>query len=331
MNMYRSVLGPATVAILSLSTLAQSTSTSQKRGLCHVTENGKAADDNMWTSGPSNPSWYYNYGKEPSAAYADDTSMQFVPMLWGASLSNTGTPFYDSVKSQLDAGANISHVLGFNEPDGTQASGGSDLDVRLAATRWKAEMEPLRELGIQLGAPAVTGGQSGWDWLDGFFAACHGGCHVDFIPVHWYGSFEGMMSHVGQVTSKWPNLTVWVTEYGYPNQKLDTTQSFYNMSAQAFDRWANITHYSYFGAFRSSVSNVGPNAAMLTQDGKLTSIGSWYMGGVATNNIPKSAAAASSLRLPPWIATLMGSLVNTWSWTTSLALFFVLATTLFML
>jgi hypothetical protein len=51
----------------------------------------------------------------------------------------------------------------------------------------------------------------------------------------------------------------------------------------------NVTRYSYFGAFRSSVSNVGPNAAMLDQNGKLTDIGSWYMGGVATNNVPKGS------------------------------------------
>jgi hypothetical protein len=68
--------------------------------------------------------------------------------------------------------------------------------------------------------------------------------------------------------------------------------------AQTLTRSSNITHYSYFGAFRSSVSNVGPNAAMLTQDGKLTDIGSWYMGGVETKNIPKSAA--SSIALYPW-------------------------------
>jgi hypothetical protein len=53
---------------------------------------------------------------------------------------------------------------------------------------------------------------------------------------------------------------------------------------------SNLTHYSYFGAFRSDVSNVGANAAMLDQKGQLTDIGSWYMGGVATNNIPKSGA-----------------------------------------
>jgi hypothetical protein len=56
----------------------------------------------------------------------------------------------------------------------------------------------------------------------------------------------------------------------------------------------NVTHYSYFGAFRSSVSNVGPNAAMLDQNGKLTDIGSWYMGGVATHNIPKGPGGSKT-------------------------------------
>lgn len=55
---------------------------------------------------------------------------------------------------------------------------------------------------------------------------------------------------------------------------------------------SNVTHYSYFGAFRSDVSNVGANAAMLTQDGKLTDIGSWYMGGAETNNVPKASGAS---------------------------------------
>jgi hypothetical protein len=32
-------------------------------------------------------------------------------------------------------------------------------------------------------------------------------------------------------------LTVWVTEYGYPNQPLEATQTFYNQSAQSFDSW----------------------------------------------------------------------------------------------
>jgi hypothetical protein len=35
---------------------------------------------------------------------------------------------------------------------------------------------------------------------------------------------------------------------------------------------------------------------MLDQDGKLTDIGSWYMGGVATHNVPKGGSGNNSPR-----------------------------------
>jgi hypothetical protein len=34
---------------------------------------------------------------------------------------------------------------------------------------------------------------------------------------------------------------------------------------------------------------------MLDQNGRLTDIGSWYMGGVATNNVPKESGAARTV------------------------------------
>lgn len=51
-----------------------------------------------------------------------------------------------------------------------------------------------------------------------------------------------------------------------------------------------VAKYAYFGAFRSDVSNVGPDAAMLTQKGELTDIGAWYLGEAATGNVPKGSA-----------------------------------------
>jgi len=84
---------------------------------------------------------------------------------------------------------------------------------------------------------------------------------------------------------------MWITEYAYPNQTLSDTQDFFNQSTEYFDRLSYVERYSYFGAFRSPVSNVGPNVAMLTQNGQLTDIGSWYLGGAATNNIPGSSFA----------------------------------------
>lgn len=49
-----------------------------------------------------------------------------------------------------------------------------------------------------------------------------------------------------------------------------------------------MSRYSYFGAFRSDVSNIGPYAAMLNTVGELTDIGAWYLGLHATGIGPKS-------------------------------------------
>lgn len=60
------------------------------------------------------------------------------------------------------------------------------------------------------------------------------------------------------------------------------------------DRLDYVGRYSYFGAFRSSVANVGPNAAFLNKDGQLTDIGSWYTGLAATGVKPDSVGAILS-------------------------------------
>jgi hypothetical protein len=52
------------------------------------------------------------------------------------------------------------------------------------------------------------------------------------------------------------------------------------------DRLPDVERYSYFGSFRSDISNVGVNAAMLTEKGSLTDIGAWYIGKSAQGNIP---------------------------------------------
>jgi hypothetical protein len=205
--------------------------------LCYVPSDDHPGDDSIWTTTPgSDLTWYYNYKAEPSSSFENDKNLHFVPMLWGASESDTGTPFLDSVRSQIENGANISYVLGFNEPDGPYSTGGSNLAADLAARTWIAQIEPLKEMGIKLGAPAVTGSPDGFVWLENFFTACDGGCTPDFIPAHFYGNFEGMASHIGQVMGTYPNMTVWVTEWGFPNQNLEDTQAFYNTSTEWFDR-----------------------------------------------------------------------------------------------
>jgi len=298
-------------ATLLPSALAQATfQRSSKRGLVFVPSAKYPQDNQVWVENGSDLTWYYNYGATPSATYNDrsQSEFEFVPMLWGAPTSTSDTAFLTGIQTLIKQGTNISHVLTFNEPDGTTSTGGSNVDPTVAATTWIREIEPLRKLGVKTGAPAVTGSQGGFTWLSEFFSACASqgtNCTADFIPIHWYGNFEGLASHIGQVVGTYPNTSIWVTEYALNDASLSDTQSFFNSSAEYFDRLDYVKRYSYFGSFRSSVSNVGPNAAMLDQNGRLTDIGSWYLGGAATNNIPSASEAGKHAVNSLWAATVL--------------------------
>ena len=208
----------------------QNAPSSSKRGLVYVPNAEHMSDDSIWISESSDLTWYYNYESKPSPAFSN-SKLQFVPMLWGAS-----TTFLADVTSQIENGANITHVLAMNEPDGGGTTGGSAIPAETAAETWQREIEPLKKMGVKLGAPAVTGAPSGKVWLQNFFNACNGKCNADFIPVHWYGNFEGLASHVGEVRAAYLNLTMWVTEYANNNVDLEESQVFYNQSSQFFDR-----------------------------------------------------------------------------------------------
>ena len=91
------------------------------------------------------------------------------------------------------------------------------------------------------------------------------------------------------------NLPIWVTEFALANQPLEATQAYFGTVIDYLERTAIVERYSYFGAFRSTVSNVGPNAAMLDAHGNLTDIGSWYLGGGRTGNVPTAGAAVGSV------------------------------------
>lgn len=224
------------LAFLAGLTFTSAQTSSPKRGLVYVPSEKYPLDDHFWTSPTSDLTWYYNYGSKPSAAFDNSTKLEFVPMLWGAPSSTSDNTFLNDVTGLIKGGTNISYVLTFNEPDGGD-NGGSKVDPTVAAQTWMREVEPLKKMGVKLGAPAVTGAPSGFTWLQKFFTACAGNCSADFIPVHWYGNFEGLASHVGQVNATYKNMTMWVTEYADSNDpNLSSTQNFYNQSSQFFDR-----------------------------------------------------------------------------------------------
>jgi hypothetical protein len=125
--------------------------------------------------------------------------------------------------------------MGFNEPDNSFANGGSNVPPDAAAKYWIKQLEPLRKLGVSLGAPAVTGAPSGFTWLANFTAACNGSCTFDFIPIHWYGSFDGMASHIAGVLDVYPGKKIWVTEFALDFSSLAATQDFFQTSVKYLD------------------------------------------------------------------------------------------------
>jgi hypothetical protein len=111
-----------------------------------------------------------------------------------------------------------------------------NVPVDLAVDTWIRHIEPLKTLGFELGAPAVTGAATGFNWLQNFFLAWRGRCSVDFIPVHLYDNFEELTSHIGLVRQAYPNTTIWIIEHAYNDVSLSESQKFYNSSSEYFDR-----------------------------------------------------------------------------------------------
>lgn len=177
---------------------------STKRGLVYIPSSEHPSDAQIWVENGTDLTWYYNYDYTPSDAYSNrsQANFEFVPMLWGSSNSSG---FATGVESLIkNERRNISHVLTFNEPDGLSSTGGSDITPETAANIWINDIAPLSKLNVKLGAPAVTGSESGFIWLSEFFGNCSAqktNCTIDFIPIHWYGDFQGLASHIGQVVA----------------------------------------------------------------------------------------------------------------------------------
>jgi hypothetical protein len=207
-------------------------SRSGKRGLVYIPNKNYPGDDSIWTSSGSDLTWYYTYAAYPIDTYTK-AGWEFVPMLWGAP-STPGT-FATTVKGFKNQGVNISSILGFNEPDGPTSTGGTNIKASTAATLWIQEIEPLKDLGLRLGAPATQGNGAGIAWLTDFMNSCNGKCTIDFLPVHYYGDFQGFASYLGQVYATFGQKPIWVTEFGLPNAPLASSQSFLNQSMAFLD------------------------------------------------------------------------------------------------
>ncbi|MCJ1310104.1 hypothetical protein MMC25_003765 [Agyrium rufum] len=203
--------------------------------------------------------WAYNWA---STSGGLDTSLNFVPQLWGSSIGSWSSQAATAVKSGADS------LLAFNEPDQPTKYGGSQIDPQTAASLYKTNMAPFSGQA-QLGAPAVSNGNQttptlmGVQWLKQFFDSCSGSsCPIDFIPFHWYGWNGGTAQQ--QATAFQDYVTAfasevgamsgvnkfWITEFAaQPDTDAQLNADFMDIVLPWLDSQASmIDRYSYFMA-----------------------------------------------------------------------------------
>jgi len=280
------------LGFLALSLIATSRADDSKRGFAFIGDT-HAPDNRLLSSAESPLSWYYNWGPYPNGDLIPADAAEFVPMIHG--IDATENDRTEQVISNLPSSS--THLLSFNEPDGTTDSGGSGIEPSDAARAYIDYVVPFSKGSKggrtwKISHPSTTGSPNGLEWLRSFNESCYeidpeNGCPTDFVSVHWYGAFDGLAGWLGTLNefyninvTRGQNVTLWVTELGLPQQDADATVAMMNQTLPYLDNLDYVERYAWFGAFRPEDANswTGDGVALFDDDGGLTELGSLYLG-----------------------------------------------------
>lgn len=230
--------------------------------------------------------WYYNWGASAKAttnpARIDSSyNQEFVPEKWGAG----GT--WDEVYGVC----NVSHLIGYNEPDHTEQS---NVSVATAIEEWPR----LMKTGLRLGSPATTSN----DWLFEFMKeAKKRNYRVDFVVVHaywgglsgkeWYDKLKEIHETTGRPLwiKEWNNGANWTSE-GWPSG----TEAQQQKQLRDLKEILTVMDTTTF-IERYSIYNWVEDKRAIILDGKLTPAGEYY----AENN-PGYFYDSSKEVIPTW-------------------------------
>ncbi|KAI8932768.1 hypothetical protein NX059_010258 [Plenodomus lindquistii] len=301
-NRYTSIL-----ALIASTAFAQES----KRGFAYIGDTH--ASDNRLLSSNSPLTWYYNWSPYPNTNLIPADSVEFVPMIHG--IDATQDSRTEGVIRGLPSSS--THILSFNEPDGTADSGGSSISPEEAARAYIDFVVPFRTgksggRNWKISHPSTTGSPNGLEWLRSFNESCYeidseNGCPADFVSAHWYGGFPGLAGWLGTLdefyntnSTRDEPLKIWVTELGLPQEDADATVAMMNQTLPYLDNLTSVERYAWFGAFRGSDANewTGDGVALFDNDGGLTELGALYMGeGYEEGQKGEGESAASDLRV----------------------------------
>ncbi|KAI4247511.1 MAG: hypothetical protein L6R40_001459 [Gallowayella cf. fulva] len=216
----------------------------------------------------SNVGWLYNWDSAPGGTI--DSSKEFVPMLWNTSQVYHVPHWAERAEAAIAAGTK--HLLAFNEPDLTDQA---NMDVSQSVAGWMEYMEPFHTKhngDVKLGSPSVCNGPEanmGLSYLKSFLDSC-GGCHVDFLAIHWYGvatdaGIDHLKEHIAKAQAIADGRAIWLTEFK-PDGSDEQQAAFLDKMLPWLDdkSKSGVDRYAYY-----KVDN-------LVNGGSLTKAGSAY-------------------------------------------------------
>jgi len=261
---FAATFGAVSLAILFAITPVDATA----RGLGWATNNNYAHDIG------SKPliTWYHHWQDGPVPQMPSKN--EFVPMFWGTSKWNLWNQRVAEMKKKTPK-----HLMAFNEPDvKSQAS----MDAHYAANVYMKEIYPWAKKGVKLGSPAIV-----WDlnWMATFLKAVEQqGGHVDFLCLHWYGSWTDIAKFKKYIQTAHSRFgkDIWVTEVGVTSSSHPSQYQVKQFMMHVFS-WLDTQSYvkrgAWFGAWESNHPPDGFSSqfnALLKPGGKLNDMGYWY-------------------------------------------------------
>ncbi|KAL9125504.1 MAG: hypothetical protein Q9217_005306 [Psora testacea] len=199
----------------------------------------------------SKVSWSYNWYSYPytlgQSQTGYNTALSFIPMLWSTASDLTSNWQSNVEASTKSYGTNA--VFAFNEPDRC-GEGSSCMNLSAAVSGYQRYMNPLAGT-VRLGAPAVTNGAGpsmGLSYLANFLAKCTD-CHIDFVPIHWYGdagnssAFERYVTQASTVAGGRP---LWITEFGTTGGTAEQKERFLKNVMAWMDGTNLVEKYAWF-------------------------------------------------------------------------------------
>lgn len=225
-----------------------------------------------------NAKWHYNWNNSQNSA----RNWEYVPIKQQPNWPGLGD--VGNYRTQQ-----VSHVLGFNEPNNSVEDAYKNLTPQGSAADAVARWDELLGTGLRVGAPAVTDG--GYSWIVDFINQANAaGKRVDYVPVHYYRSYSGN-DPAGAANAMYNFLKgiydvaqrpIWVTEFNNGANWTDdahdpsVTQNRNVIEAmvQMMDNTPWIERYAVY-------SNVEWFRDTHYEDGSLTPMGSMYRDRVA--------------------------------------------------